>query len=298
MAAISQLGYLGIGVSDAAKWEAFAGGILGLELSSRGEDGSLYLRMDEYHHRIAVHPGGSDDIAYAGWMVPTPEALHAFRERLVSHGVAVRPGTAAEIEQRKVLDLISFEDPNGIRLELFYGLQVRAAPFRPTRAISGFRAGELGLGHIVLTAKDIGKTLAFYRDVLGLRISDYIDFDIGQHPVRMAFMHANPRHHSAAFAQLPRKKTLAHFMIELNSLDDVCATLYLCQEKGVGIAATLGRHSNDHMFSFYMHSPSGFEIEYGFGGRLVDDATWVIQHHKTTSIWGHKRAAHGAPAAP
>ena len=27
--------------------------------------------------------------------------------------------------------------------------------------------------------------------------------------------------------------------------------------------STLGRHSNDQMVSFYMSTPSGFEVEYG-----------------------------------
>jgi hypothetical protein len=79
-------------------------------------------------------------------------------------------------------------------------------------------------------------------------------------------------------------------MLELKSIDDVGATYYLCQQKGIRISSTLGRHSNDHMLSFYMISPSGFEVEYGFGARLVDDSTWVIQYHRTASMWGHQRS--------
>jgi hypothetical protein len=43
------------------------------------------------------------------------------------------------------------------------------------------------------------------------------------------------------------------------------------------------------MVSFYMRSPAGFEIEYGFGARTVDDATWKVQHHHAGSMWGHRR---------
>ena len=35
---------------------------------------------------------------------------------------------------------------------------------------------------------------------------------------------------------------------------------------------TLGRHPNDRMFSFYAKTPSGFQFEFGWGGREVDDA--------------------------
>ena len=73
-------------------------------------------------------------------------------------------------------------------------------------------------------------------------------------------------------------------------MDDVGSTYDLCQNQGTPIARTLGRHTNDHMVSFYMQSPSGFEIEYGWGARVVDDSTWQVQFHTAGSIWGHKSA--------
>jgi hypothetical protein len=56
------------------------------------------------------------------------------------------------------------------------------------------------------------------------------------------------------------------------------------------IAYTLGRHTNDHMTSFYVNTPSGFFIEYGWGGRVIDRDEW--QPHETfdgPSLWGHER---------
>jgi hypothetical protein len=58
---------------------------------------------------------------------------------------------------------------------------------------------------------------------------------------------------------------------------------------------TLGRHTNDLMYSFYLVTPSGFNLEFGYGGRSVDDATWQIAHYDAASIWGHRRAAVAAP---
>ena len=55
--------------------------------------------------------------------------------------------------------------------------------------------------------------------------------------------------------------------------------------------STLGRHANDHMISFYVRTPSGFDIEYGTGGLTVDDATWVARHTTAHSVWGHRFAA-------
>ena len=65
-------------------------------------------------------------------------------------------------------------------------------------------------------------------------------------------------------------------------------TIDLCRDRGVPISADLGRHTNDLMTSFYAVTPSGFQIEYGFGGRTIDDATWTVQTYDTASIWGHR----------
>jgi hypothetical protein len=92
-----------------------------------------------------------------------------------------------------------------------------------------------------------------------------------------------------------RDKRMWHFMLEVNSIDDVGAALDLASKAGVPVVSTLGRHSNDQMMSFYMSTPSGFEVEYGWGGRLVDDATWQVQRHDRGTLWGHKVQLDAAP---
>jgi len=64
-------------------------------------------------------------------------------------------------------------------------------------------------------------------------------------------------------------------------------------EHKIPLAMSLGRHTNDHMTSFYVRTPSGFEIEYGTGGRLIDDATWEVGTFDAQSFWGHKPPADG-----
>ena len=64
------------------------------------------------------------------------------------------------------------------------------------------------------------------------------------------------------------------------------------------MSGTLGRHANDHMVSFYVRTPGGFDIEYGTDGRLVDDATWISRETTAVSLWGHSFAACPTDAAP
>lgn len=293
---VTQLGYLGFEVSDMAAWGRFAADLLGLEQAGTDPDGAQFLRMDENHHRIALHPGASDDLSYAGWEAPDEAALRAIAERLASQDVEVTWGTPAEARARRVLGLIKLRDPSGVATEVCCGPLVLAdKPFRSPRAIDGFLAGKFGLGHIVLNVDDYEASLRFYREGLGLKITDYIEFDMGaEGRLRVAFLHCGPRHHSIAFAQYPAAKRLHHFMLQVHNINDVGGAYDLCLDRQVPIASTLGCHTNDRMVSFYAKTPSGFQVEYGHGGREVDDSDWQVQLHEAASIWGHR--APGAAA--
>jgi 2,3-dihydroxybiphenyl 1,2-dioxygenase len=290
---VSQLAYLGIGVSDMPAWKSFATDILGMQVTEREDDGTVYLRMDENHHRIALHPSGEDDVLYVGLQAPTHARYEEAKSALRAAGVAVNQGTSAEIAHRRVVDFVKFETGD-LPFELSIGPFSRwDPPFQPARPMSGFKTGALGFGHVVLRSVDREDSVGLLTKVLGFRVSDYIN--------TMVFLRCNPRHHSVAFQprmpDLPRSrdKRMWHFMLEANSIDDVGSALDLASKAGVPVVSTLGRHSNDQMVSFYMSTPSGFEVEYGWGGRLVDDATWQVQRHDRGTLWGHKIQLETAP---
>ncbi len=294
----SQVAYVGIGVSDMARWRSFAADVLGMQVTEGGADGAVYLRMDEYHHRIALHPSGEDDVLYIGVQAPTHTAYEAGKAALRGAGVRVTQGTAAEIGDRRVVDLVKFET-GGLPFELSVGPHMRwDPPFVPARPMSGFMTGALGFGHVVLRSESPAESVKLLMDALGFRISDYIG--------TMVFLHCNPRHHSIAFqprsvdSPRSRDKKMWHFMVETNALDDVGTALDVAVKTGAPLATGIGRHSNDQMVSFYVMTPSGFEIEYGWGGRLIDDATWQVQRHDRGSLWGHKVQLESAlpPAVP
>ena len=94
-----------------------------------------------------------------------------------------------------------------------------------------------------------------------------------------------------ALAPVAAPKRLNHIMLQVTSLDAVGRGLDRANAAGVPIASSLGKHTNDQMVSFYMQTPSGFDVEYGFGGIEIDDATWQVGAHHATSIWGHQRVA-------
>lgn len=290
MASVTQLGYIGLEVSRLDAWESFAQEILGLQVWDRNADGSLSLRLDEREQRIVLHPGPADDVAYLGLEVADEEALRALCATLKDSGVETTPGTPEEIAARRVAGLATCKDPSGVRVELHYGAMLRVREsFQSPLPIEGFVAGDQGLGHIVLHVFDFDQSMRFYRDLLGFRISDYAY--VSPAPgldIRVAFLHCNPRHHTIAFAAAPLPKRLNHLMVEMRALDDVGRAYQRVQDRGVPIAMTLGRHDNDRMLSFYMVSPSGFQVECGWGARQVDDADWRVETYRGGSLWGHR----------
>ena len=162
-----------------------------------------------------------------------------------------------------------------------------------------FVTGDLGLGHVVLPVAEEEPALRFYTDVLGFRLRDSIRMapELFGRPAGpalwMRFLGCNPRHHSLALAPFPAPAGIVHLMIEVAALDDVGRAMDRCARRGAPVSAGLGRHANDLMVSFYVRTPGGFDVEYGTGGRLVDDATWVTRETTAISLWGHTFAAPG-----
>ncbi len=278
---IQALGYLGIGSAKLDDWTSFATDRLGLQAVDAG-GGMRAFRMDDHKQRLIIDRAMPDGERTFGWEVADAASLDALAAHLDRAGVAVRREPRVLADQRCVGGLISFADPAGNRLEAFYGAQIADEPFRPGRDIAGFRAGPLGMGHVVLVTPQIDTALAFYRDLLGFRISDFI-----RTPIAAYFLHVNPRHHSLALIEGPNS-AMHHLMMELYSFDDVGQTYDIALGDPNRIAATLGRHPNDFMTSFYMHTPSDILVEYGWGGRDVDDTNWQpVEMTGVGSFWGH-----------
>lgn len=280
---LKALGYIGIQSSKVEDWSKLATGLFGMEQVDQGGDVRAF-RMDDRKQRLVIDGSGDEGLAFLGWEVEDKAALESLASHLEDHDVRVTRGARALADQRHVGDLIFFHDPAGNRIEVFCDPQIAETPFAPGRPISGFRTGPLGMGHAVLNVEDVEPLLPFYRDLLGFRVSDY-----GLTPYKLYFFHINGRHHSFAMVGSGRR-ALHHFMIEVGSLDDVGQGYDLAQLDEGRVAFTLGRHTNDHVTSFYSHTPSGFFVEYGWGGRMIDPATW--KPHETfdgPSLWGHER---------
>lgn len=293
MASITELGYLRVGVADLAAWRVFATNILGLEIRDDTETGRLYLRTDAWHHRIILEEDGSDDLLAAGLRVAGPEEFREIQTVLTSNDIAFEVATRETAQNRRVLELLLLTDPSGTPIEIFHGPQVDThLPFHPSRGMYGkFLTGDGGLGHVMLASGDLDASYEFYK-MLGMRGS--IEYKVplpDNNTIEILFMHCNERDHSLAFG-LPCKGRINHVMLEVSTLDDVYLTYELVKKAGIDIAIMPGKHANDQMFSFYCISPSGFQVEIGWGART---ATHQSEYY-TGDSYGHEFTPMGMPS--
>ncbi|PCJ11654.1 MAG: 2,3-dihydroxybiphenyl 1,2-dioxygenase [Gammaproteobacteria bacterium] len=262
-------------------------GVLGV--SAQKDDTGIQARFDEQETRLRVIEGDTNDIQYAGFDVADEASLLAVKARLDELGYATELMEPAQAKEFGALGLLKTHDPDGLEIHIIYGANLLPdKPFVSPAGVSGFVTGDQGFGHIVLCVKSMTTARKFYEQGLGFQVSDFIDLPMGPMTIDLTFLHCNPRHHTLALAAVPAPMRLLHFMLQAESIDDVGLSLERATAAECKITSSLGRHTNDQMLSFYVRSPSGFDIEFGFGARTVGE-DWTVKHYKSGSVWGHKR---------
>lgn len=292
---ISSLGYLGFVSPNNKVWETFGPEVFGLGLAEPGADGTVYLRMDDRHHRIAVHPGEQDDVAYLGWQLEGKAAFDEALKELDGHGIAYRLGRPEELMERKVAGFAQFSDPAGFTHEIFYGQVVTVGSFLPGKPTAGFVADGDGVGHCVLVVPAITPELErFATEVLGFKLfAGYLaPTPSGDLAGPQFYRTAIGRTHVFAYIGIPGMRGMQHWCLEAKSLDDVGKAYDIVQEREIPITMSLGRHTMDSMVSFYLRTPTGFDMEFGAGGDVLTE-DYVQLSPSSPEVWGHKFLTQG-----
>lgn len=283
MARVTELGYLGLNVSDGEAWKKFGTEVVGLELLDEGESDRFYFRMDLWHHRFVVHVGQEDDLAYMGWRVADEEALLEIMAALDAGGFGYRRGMPEEAAERRVLGLIKLNDPSGNAVEIFYGPLIDAhLPFHPGRRLHGrFITGSEGIGHALIHSDDPLESHRFYS-ALGLKGAVQYHLRSPKGTVQPVFMHCNGRQHSLAFG-VNGDKRLNHLMLEYVELNDLGKAHDIVRARGIDVALQLGKHANDEALTFYFATPSGWLLELGWGAAK----SFLQQQYHLNDVFGH-----------
>ncbi|MEU3712045.1 VOC family protein [Streptomyces catenulae] len=172
-----------------------------------------------------------------------------------------------------------FLDCEGRTVEVSAGTAARA--FRPVEA---GESRPTGISHVVLNTADLPAALAFYRDIFGLRVTDWVE-DI------MVFLRSGTAHHMLAFTRAPHV-SLNHVAFELRGIDEFMRATGELTKKGYTPLWGPGRHGvGANTFTYFQEPSSRFVAEYTTGMLRIDpDHEWTPRVYpanaQTSDTWG------------
>jgi 2,3-dihydroxybiphenyl 1,2-dioxygenase len=287
-----EIAYLGLEVPDPSSLSSFFGDVIGLLPGEPiDQTGSLTWRDDDRSHRLIISPGPANDESFVGFEAVDSEAFARVMEQLASQNVLITEATPEQASSRGVARMVTAPAPWGGTIELVEGLKEATSSYDSPLMPGGFKTEGVGFGHVVLATTNFDESDKFLVEGLGFRQSDWIETEIAEGiELEVRFYHCNARHHTIALAKPPFElpQTLHHVMFETNIRDDVGAAFDRVWSTDLAIPNGLGRHDNDQMFSFYVASPAGFQVEVGYGAREVT-TEWDGNHrYDRISSWGHQ----------
>ena len=283
-----ELGYLVLEVPEPRALAPVFADVVGLVPGERTEAGVDSWRNDNAAHRLLVRTGRANDAIAVGVEAVDAIAFDAVITRLQGIGAELAYGDGSE---RRVQRLVRTRAPWGVDLEVVLGLAEAPRRFTSPLAPGGFLTDGVGFGHVVFATTAFAESHSFLTDGLGFTQSDWLETELAPGiDLEVRFYHCNSRHHTIALARTPfdLPQRLHHIMFELNERDDVGAAFDRAWATDVGIPNGLGRHENDGMFSFYLQTPVGFQIEVGHGARVVTDEWDDNRRYDKISLWGHQ----------
>ena len=291
---IQSLGYILVETENLSAWDHYGQEVCGfMKHPDFSDEEKLCLKIDHEPFRFLVQNGPEEKFILAGLELEDASALNDAKKIFDELNINYQQLSADDLFTRQITDGISFNDPAGNLIELYHGRLNDETKFTSPKGISGFVTKDLGFGHVVYAALNIEETHDFYTNVLGFGDSDIMNLQMSPNPedpkMKLYFMHCdNKRHHTVAIMQSPTPPSgLVHTMVEVKTIDEVGEALDRAINNGIHISSSLGRHMNDKMVSFYMQTPGGFDLEFGYDG---DQPDW--SKHQTTSspapsYWGH-----------
>ena len=283
-----ELGYLVLEVPDPDTLAPVFANVVGLVPGEPTVSGVDTWRNDQRANRLFVQSGPANDAIAMGVEAVDPGAFDAVIARLQRIGADVADGDASK---RRVQHLVRATAPWGIDVEVVLQPADASSPFTSALVPGGFLTDGVGFGHAVFATTAFEESHVFLTEGLGFAQSDWLETELAPGiDLEVRFYHCNHRHHTIALARAPfdLPQRLHHIMFELNERDDVGSAFDRAWATDLAIPNGLGRHDNDGMFSFYLQTPAGFQIEVGYGARVITDGWNDNRRYDQISAWGHQ----------
>lgn len=291
MTAPLELAYVHVEIPEPEVLTPFLTDVIGLAPSEPTAAGELTWSDDDAVQRIVVSAGPRNDLAALGFEAADRATFESTLARLSAAGFDPTHGNAAGCEIRRVEQLATVDAPWGSAVDVVLGLERRPAPLPTPLVPGGFLTAAQGFGHAVVATMAFDESVRFATDGLGMVRSDWLQMELAPGiDLEVHFFHCNARHHTLALARAPFEmpQALHHIMFETNDRDDVGMAYDRVFAAGLPLPNGLGLHDNDRMFSFYVASPAGFQVEVGHGARQISEPWSDDRRYDRISAWGHQ----------
>lgn len=253
---------------------AFYTNMVGLGETQRDTAGRVYLRCNTNHHALVLIPSSESGIDHYALDVGDPAALESAATALTRAGISYETETPGESGQEPSLRL---HDPDGYIVELIGGI-AQVSPDYGLRAVQPRK-----LSHVTLLVDDCKRSAEFYSEVLGFRVSDWVD-DI------FLWMRCNPDHHGLAFAKTGSIK-MHHFAFEVVDFSYLARQAEHLMQNGYVLLYGPGRHGPGQNQFEYFRDPEKNLVEFMCDMQQIwDDATYVPRvwnvNERWVNMWG------------
>ncbi|WP_347304226.1 VOC family protein [Croceibacterium sp. TMG7-5b_MA50] len=276
MSRVTEIRYIGYGVPDLEAERAFYRDDWGLREVAE-QDGMVYFATHGHEELFVVRLRQADTkrIDVIALATDSRADVDALAARVRESGAKII------FEPRELTGFgggygFRFFSPDGLTFEVSSDVARGDA-----RQMARWEGIPQKISHIVMHSPDHKAAVAFFIDVLGFRLSDWLgDF--------MAFLRCNEAHHRVAF--LPGPPCLNHVAYDMLSVDDMMAGISRLKQQGTDIRWGPGRHTAGNNTFSYFTTPGGFAVEYTSELEDVDFETHEAQVHvpgpKVMDQWG------------
>ncbi|WP_343527521.1 VOC family protein [Sphingomonas sp.] len=276
MTRVTEIRYVGYGVEQFEAEREFYTKDWGLiDVADTADIAWLKTHGHDEHHVVRLHKSDTNHVEVIALAADSRDDVDALHDKVVIAGCRIIHAACA-------LDApgggygFRFFSPDGLPFE------VSADVARSTRReMTRWEGIPQKISHIVLHSPDHRAMVAFFTDVLGFRVSDWLgDF--------MCFLRCNSAHHRLAI--LPGPPCLNHVAYDMLTVDDMMTGIRRLKKAGTDLRWGPGRHTAGNNTFSYFTTPGGFAVEYTSELEHVDFDTHEAQVHQpgptTMDQWG------------
>ena len=271
---------------DLARQADYYQSIVGLGVIAR-ESGRLFMATESDELAIVLEAGAAPKCKRIALEVAPDADLAAMRTDLSASGIAsdIRSDGIPGVSRSLV-----FTDPEGTEIELISGWNASPA----TESPGGIAANRLG--HVAMYTADPLMTSKFYSEVLGFRVSDWIEESF-------VFMRCGPDHHTLNFVA-GEVRQMNHIAFELRDASHMHRACDLLGRNRIQILWGPVRHGPGHNVAVYHRNPDGQVVELFFDlDRMTDEELgyfeprpWHRDRPQRPKVWvGLPRDVWGLP---